>query len=121
MRNALTRPVLCASLLLGACSTIIPPARSPARSPGQELVGRSLRVETSQGQVSTLHLQPGGIARAAFGPNEIRGRWQVQDRQLCFFWGSAPRECWPYAGQFRRGQPVAVTSDRGNRVRVTLQ
>ncbi len=116
MRNALTRAVLCASLLLGACSTIVPPARTP----GQELVGRALRVETSQGQVSTLHLEPRGVARAAFGANEIRGRWQVEDRQLCFFWGSAPRECWPYSGQFRRGQAVTVTSDRGNQVRVTL-
>ena len=121
MRNALTHAALCASLLLGACSTIVPPGRGAAGAPGQELVGRALRVETSRGQVSTLHLDPGGVARAAFGGNEIRGRWELQAGQLCFFWGAAPRECWPYSGQFRLGEAVAVTSDRGNRVQVTLQ
>ncbi len=117
MRNALTHAALCASLLLGACSTVVPPSRAP----GQELVGGALRVETARGQVSTLHLDRGGVARAAFGGNEIRGRWELSAGNLCFFWGSAPRECWPYTGQFRRGQAVAVTSDRGNRVQVTLQ
>ena len=115
MRKLFTPALVSASLLLSACATLV-----PRGAPGQELVGRTLRVETSRGQVSTLLLNRNGTVTAAFGPNQIQGRWELADGQLCFLWSGAPRECWPYAGQFRRGQAVPVTSDRGNNVRVTM-
>ena len=89
-------------------------------SPGQELVGRSLRLETQGGQRSTLAFRRGGDVRATFGERETRGRWWAAERRLCFRWPGATTECWPYARPFRRGEPVSVTSDRGNVVRVTL-
>lgn len=115
MRKAVFAASICGSMLLSACATILPSSR-----PGSELAGQSLRVETSGGQTSTLHLNRGGVVRAVFGSNAVTGRWQVQQQQLCFFWTGAPRECWRYETPFRRGRTESVTSDRGNVVRVTL-
>ena len=114
MRRALFAASLGGSMLLSACATVLP--RSQA---GTELAGQSLRVQTSRGDVSTLQFREDGAVRALFGERQLVGRWQVVNQQLCFFWGQAPRECWPYRGAFRRGQTVSVTSDRGNVVRVT--
>ena len=116
MRKLFTSALVSGSMLLSACATLVPRGAAP----GQELVGRTLRVETSSGQVSTLLLNRNGTVTAAFGSNRIQGRWELVNGQLCFLWSGAPRECWPYAGQFRRGQAVPVTSDRGNNVRVTM-
>lgn len=116
MRRYFTAALLCGSALLGACATV-----APERQAGDELVGRSLRVETSGGQVSTLTFAEDGSVRAAFGRNRVTGRWQVRDRQLCFFWTGAERECWRYAAPFPAGRTVTLTSDRGNVVHVTRQ
>ena len=109
------------ALALAGCSTLgISDPRYQA-PPGAELVGQRLLVESARGQASTMTFAGDGIVRAAFGTQQATGRWQVLDDQLCFYWGQAPRECWPYAAPFVRGRTVALTSDRGNAVRVTLQ
>jgi hypothetical protein len=115
MSKLFTSALVSGSLLLSACATMV-----PRGAPGQELIGRTLRVETARGQVSTLLFNKNGAVTAAFGANQIQGKWELDNGQLCFLWGGAPRECWPYARQFRRGQVVPVTSDRGNNVRVTM-
>ena len=115
MSKLFTSALLGGSLLLSACATVLPSAR-----PGQELIGRTLRVETSRGQVSTLLFNRNGTVTAAFGTSQIQGSWQLTDGQLCFLWAGAPRECWPYARPFQRGETVPITSDRGNKVRVTM-
>lgn len=113
------------SLLLGACASGRGQSgRDQAvqrAQPGAELAGRTLTVETGQGQRSTLRFRRNGVVRAFFGDNELAGRWEVRDRQLCFFWPRAPRECWPYRTPFQRGRTAILTSDRGNAVRVTLR
>ena len=114
MRRALFAASLGGSMLISACATVLPNTQ-----PGAELAGQSLRVQTSRGDVSTLQFREDGAVRALFGERELIGRWELTDGRLCFFWGQAPRECWPYRGAFRRGQTVSVTSDRGNVVRVT--
>ena len=43
----------------------------------------------------------------------------MSGQDLCFNWGSAPRECWPMQGPFVRGRTQTITSTRGNRVQVT--
>ena len=123
MRARLTMAALSGAILLAGCA-VIPPAPPPVRTqvaPGAELVGRSIRVETSSGQASTLHFAPGGAVHATFGERQAAGRWEVADGRLCFTWPGAPRECWPYRGALPRGETVSLTSDRGNVVRVTLQ
>jgi hypothetical protein len=102
-------------MLVAGCSSILPRMQQP----GSELVGQTLRMQTSRGQVSTLQFRNNGIVRAVFGKQEIVGRWQVEPVRLCFLWTGAPRECWPYPTPFRRGETRGITSDRGNSVRVT--
>jgi hypothetical protein len=91
-----------------------------ARPAGSELIGQSLRLETSGGQVSTLRFAENGVVRAQFGGREISGTWVSTGTQLCFAWAGSSRECWPYARPLVRGETVSLTSDRGNVVRVTL-
>ena len=107
--------LLGASIFLSGCATIF------GDPPGEELAGRTLRVQTSRGQVSNMLFNRDGTVAAFFGRNQAQGRWQVDKRRLCFMWTGAPRECWPYAARFQRRVPVEIVSDRGNRVRVTMQ
>ena len=87
---------------------------------GDELVGRTLQVEAANGQVSRMGFREDASVRAVFGSRSVTGRWQVRGDELCFWWGNAPRECWPYPAPFERGRSRSLTSDRGNRVTVTL-
>lgn len=108
-----------AAALLSACSTIRD--RSPERmAPGDELVGRTLRLETAAGQTTMLRFQREGVVTAEFGDKSTTGSWVATGQQLCFSWAGRSRDCWPYERPFRRGETVTVTSDRGNLVRVTL-
>ncbi len=102
------------ALALGGCATF------GSGPPGAELVGQTLRMETERGQVSRLHFRNDGSVRAMFGRNSVDGRWELRGRTLCFHWQGASRECWPYRSRFERGQTRHLTSDRGNRVSVTL-
>ena len=76
-------------------------------------------METARGDVTTLRFRRDGRVRADFRGRSVTGRWQVEDRRLCFYWRGAPRECWPYRRPFERGRTRSVTSDRGNELRVT--
>jgi hypothetical protein len=112
-----------AAMLLSACSTILPRAASTTMpmGPGAELVGQTVRLETAAGQASTLHFANNGVVHARFGSQSVQGNWIATNGQLCFSWVGTSRECWPYTSAFARGQTVNLTSDLGNKVRVTLQ
>ena len=115
--GAIARPFLAAAagtFLLAGCAT----SRGPP--PGSELIGRTLRIQTERGEVTSLRFRDNGGVRAVFRGGSLNGRWQASNRRLCFFWPRARRECWPYRSRFERGRTRTVTSDRGNVVRVTL-
>lgn len=95
-----------------------PVAVAPARA-GSELIGQSMRVETSAGRTSVMQFAADGTVRATFSGRETAGRWEVEGQKLCFTWGSV-RDCWPYVAPLIRGRTLDLTSDRGNKVRVTL-
>ncbi len=122
MMKALAAPLLVLSTL-SACATVIPPSDTApilTRPIGAELTGRQVRVETANGQASTLHFADGGVVHAQFGSQQVTGSWVMTPGQLCFAWAGSSRECWPYTAPWRRGETVTLTSDRGNVVRVTL-
>lgn len=102
-------------LLLAAagCSTLVP------RTAGFTPAGQTLQVIAANGSESRMQFRPDGRVVAAFGQSSITGEWNIQDEGLCFRWGEAPVECWPYSRPFERGRTVTVTSTRGNVVRVT--
>ncbi len=108
--------VLSGSLALSACATLVPRV-----VPGTELIGHSVQMVTARGQASTLSFEENGTVRAAYAGGQTSGRWFMRDSQLCFVWGSAPQECWPYATPLQRGRTRSITSDRGNVVQVTLR
>ena len=118
--KALAAPLI-ALATLSACSTVVPPAVVPvAWTPGSELMDQRVRLQTAAGQVSTLHFARNGEVHAEFGGRQVTGSWVASTDQLCFAWAGSTRECWPYTAPLRRGETVTLTSDRGNRVRVTL-
>ena len=118
--KALVAPLL-ALATLSACATVVPPAQvAVVRAPGTELVNQRVRLQTSGGQVSTLHFAPNGQVHAEFGGRQVTGTWVATPGQLCFSWAGSSRECWPYTAPWRRGQAMTLTSDRGNVVQVTL-
>ncbi len=113
----MARPLLVAAagaVLLAACTT------SRAPPPGGELIGRTLRIQTERGEVTSLRFRDNGAVRAVFRGGSLNGRWQASNRRLCFSWPRARRECWPYRSRFERGRTRTLTSDRGNVLRVTL-
>ena len=114
MKLSYLTALIAVPLLATGCATV------RGAAPGDELVGRTLRMQTTNGQVTTLQFRGNGTVHAAFGSGSLEGRWDVEDRSLCFFWPRAPRECWPYRAPFERGRTRSVTSDRGNVLRVTL-
>jgi hypothetical protein len=109
-------------VILGACALAMAGCSTTRRDAplGAELVGQEIRMETANGQVSTLTFRPDMTVRAQFGQNAVIGRWQVSENGLCFWWGNAPRECWPYVRPLREGETRNLRSDRGNQVTVTL-
>jgi hypothetical protein len=85
------------------------------------IAGQVLQVTAANGQVSTMRFDDDGAVRASFGGRDVSGRWAMEKQRLCFTWGGNFRECWPYATPIRRGETRAITSDRGNVVKVRMQ
>jgi hypothetical protein len=108
-------PPIALAALLAACAT-----GRDDRGWQPEFVGRVIRVEAANGQVTELAFQRDGDVVARFGERETRGTWALERGGLCFTWGGKFRECWPHTRPFRPNRTEAVRSDRGNEVRVTL-
>lgn len=82
-------------------------------TPGAEITGHGVRVET-QGVVNTVYFDPGGAARiVSDGGREYPGRWFVENQSLCLEMGMGARECWAYQAPFMAGQPMTLTSTCG--------
>lgn len=100
--------------VIAACATMVP--RTTANiSPA----GQTLRVVAANGVESQMQFRPNGQVVAAANGRSFTGQWTMQQDGLCFRWGTAPVECWPYNRQFERGRTISVTSTRGNVVQVT--
>ena len=102
---------LTAALLAGMASIVAPSAASAQMwTPGSEIVGQSVQVNTN-GTVNTVYFDQGGAARIMTpGGMSVPGRWSVANEQLCLDIGTGPTECWPYRSAFLAGQNVTLTS-----------
>jgi hypothetical protein len=112
---------LCLAASLAGCAMGGGRERPERGSEQPEFVGRSLQVVAANDQTTVLRFRRDGTVTARFNERETQGAWSLRRRELCFTWGQTFRECWPYTQPFREGRPVQITSDRGNRVRVTLR
>lgn len=98
--------IACTSL---AAAALPASAMAQAWTPGSEIVGQSVQVQTN-GVVNTLYFdQGGGLRIASPGGSVANGSWAVNGNQLCLNAG-AGTECFPYAQAFQAGQPLTVTS-----------
>lgn len=107
MRMRLLATAIAGSTLLGATAAVA------QWTPGSEIVGQSVQVETN-GVVNTIHFDPGGQARIITpGGNTVNAAWTAANGQLCLHTGLA-KECWPYQVAFQAGQQVALSSSCGS-------
>lgn len=110
------RSVLCcavAAAFLAGCATTGPAV-------GAELVGRPLTVQSADGRVSTVILNPDGTSSINDAGRVVAGRWNVRGPSVCFEYAGLPPECWTYAGPLRSGMTLPFTSNLGRTVRVTM-
>ena len=91
---------------------VIAPGAASAQmwTPGAEIVGQSVQVNTN-GTINTVYFDQGGAARV-MTPNgtAVPGRWTAANQQLCLDIGTGSAECWPYRSAFQAGQVVTLTS-----------
>lgn len=105
MRKGVVASLFYGAVLLGAPLT----AANSQWTPGSELVGQSVQVETN-GVVNTVYFDPGGAARIITpAGNVVQGTWTAAGGQLCLQTATG-RECWPYTGPFQAGQQVTLVS-----------
>ena len=105
MRKGVVASLIYGGILLGAPLT----AAYSQWTPGSELVGQSVQVETN-GVVDTVYFDPGGAARIITpAGNVVQGNWTAAGGQLCLQTGTG-RECWPYNAAFQAGQQVTLVS-----------
>ena len=100
------------------------PAATPADVPAAETAAdRTIRAESLDGLiVNTIYLDHDGSLRIISEEDgaTTRGHWFARNDMVCLEWQPRGRECWPYRRLAARGAPTVITSDRGQRVRVTL-
>jgi hypothetical protein len=98
--------------LAAGVAAMLAPATAAAQmwTPGSEIVGQSVVVNTN-GTANPVYFDQGGAARI-MTPNgtSVPGRWTAANQQLCLDIGTGNAECWPYRSAFQAGQPVTLTS-----------
>jgi hypothetical protein len=100
-----------AAWIAGLAAIAAPSAASAQMwTPGAEIVGQSVQVNTN-GTINTVYFDQGGAARIMTpGGTSVPGRWTAANEQLCLDTGAGTPECWPYRSAFKAGQVVNLTS-----------
>lgn len=105
MRKSVVAGLVYGAVLLGAPLSAV----YGQWTPGSELVGQSVQVETN-GVVNTVYFDPGGAARIITPAGAVvQGTWTAANQQLCLQTGTG-QECWPYQTAFQAGQQVTLVS-----------
>ena len=100
MRSAFFAAVLACSGVAGAQSW----------TPGSEIIGQTVQVETN-GVVNSITFNADGSASIATPSGRIvPASWTATGNQLCLTSG-AQTECFPYSQAFQAGQTVTITSN----------
>jgi hypothetical protein len=87
-------------------------AAAQSWTPGSEITGQSLQVETN-GVVNTVTFNADGTASIATPSGRaVPANWTATGGRLCLVTGGNS-ECFPYTQAFQAGQPVTATSSCG--------
>ena len=108
----MTKRQLTATIVASAVAIVAPSAASAQMwTPGSEIVGQSVQVNTN-GTVNTVYFDQGGAARIMTPRGAtVPGRWTAVNQQLCLDIGTGATECWPYQAAFQTGQVQYLTSN----------
>lgn len=84
-------------------------ATAQSWTPGTEIAGQSVQVETN-GTVNTIMFNADGTAQIMTPSGRaIPATWSATGGNLCLS-AAGGQECFPYAQAFQAGQPVTLTS-----------
>jgi hypothetical protein len=108
-----------ARIMIGAIGLSVASAAAAQWSPGMEIVGQEVQVQTN-GVVNTISFQPNGIAtiRSPSGATVVNANWTSDAGQLCLK-TSSTFDCYPYRAPFTARMPVDLISNCGVRSRWT--
>ena len=98
------------SVLGAAVAVPIGAVAAQGWSPGSEIAGQTVQVQT-QGVVNSIYFGTDGTASIATpSGTTVPGTWSVANNMLCLNAAGA-QECWPYTQPFQPGMQVALTSN----------
>lgn len=108
-----------AKISFGAICISVASAAAAQWSPGMEIVGQEVQVQTN-GVVNTISFQPNGVAtiRSPSGATVVNANWTSDGGQLCLRTADA-FDCYPYRTPFTARMPVDLISNCGVRSRWT--
>jgi len=106
-------------IVLGAIALATASAAAAQWTPGMEIAGQEVQVQTN-GIVNTVVFQPNGVAtiRSPSGMTVVDANWTTDAGQLCLKTATT-FDCYPYRAPFVARRPVDLISNCGVRSRWT--
>jgi hypothetical protein len=106
----MTSSLLLKSALFGVALAVpIGAVAAQAWTPGSEIVGQTVQVQTN-GIVNNVTFNADGTASIGTpGGTVVPATWSAANNQLCLS-ANGGQECWPYSRPFQAGQQAALTS-----------
>lgn len=97
---------------IGAALAVLPTAAQAQWTPGSELAGQAVQIE-SNGVANTVYFDQGGAARIVTARGStIAGTWTSGANGVCLN-ANGGQECWSYSTPMTPNQPVSLTSSCG--------
>jgi hypothetical protein len=108
--RAMTRTLLLKAAIFGAAAAVpFGAVVAQAWTPGSEIVGQTVQVQTN-GVVNSITFNADGTATIATpAGTAVPASWSAANNMLCLS-ANGGRECWPYSQPFQAGRQVALTS-----------
>ncbi|HEX2803255.1 MAG TPA: hypothetical protein VHN55_04645 [Sphingomicrobium sp.] len=107
----MAKSLLLRAALLGAGVSLPIAAVSaqPVWTPGSEIAGQTVQVQTN-GVMNSVYFSPDGtVSITTPDGTTVPGTWSTANNMLCVS-ASGGQECWPYSQPFQAGRQVALTS-----------
>jgi hypothetical protein len=107
----MTTSVLFKAAFFGAAVAIpiVGVAAQAGWTPGSEIVGQTVQVQTN-GVMNSITFNADGTATISTPTGTtVPGTWSTANNMLCLS-ANGIQECWPYSQPFQAGQQVALTS-----------
>ena len=106
----MSKSLLLRSAFFGAMIAVpIGVAAQPMWTPGSEIAGQTVQVQTN-GVMNSIRFNADGSATITTPTGmAVPATWSAANNQLCLS-ANGGQECWPYSQPFQSGQQMALTS-----------